>query len=252
LFQAIREQHSGDKIIQVNHPRGGSFGAYFDVAELKSEQATANPELWDTNWDAIEVFNGGCNPGEEFQDWIALTNRGIGKTMAGGSDSHGESTPVGLPRTWIEVDRAAVEADREALVAPVRARKVFVSCGPFVRFTTVDGATGIGGRTSVDAQGLVSFRAEVSAPAWMNLSEVRLYKNGEILDSVPVEVVTDGVRVDTEFTDTPSKDAWYMIGVIGTGNLMPVYRSGPPNAFTNPIEVEVNGDDEWTPPALAE
>ena len=250
LFEAIRNHHMGDKIIQVNHPRGGSFGAYFDVAKLDRGSATGTPELWDTNWDAIEVFNGGCNPGEEFDDWVALTNHGFGKTLAGGSDSHGENKPIGMPRTWIQVDRDAVEADREALVDPVRQRRVFVSCGPFVRFETVDGATGIGGRTTVDGDGQVSFRVEVSAPAWIQLTEVRLYRNGEVIDVMPVEASVDGVRLDAEFTDSPEKDAWYMIGVFGSGNLMPVYLSGPPNAFTNPIEVDVDGDLEWTPPAL--
>jgi len=250
LFEAIRNQHAGDKIIQVNHPRGGSFGAYFDVAKLDLDDAKGSPELWDTNWDAIEVFNGGCNLGEEFDDWIALTNHGLGKTLAGGSDSHGESTPIGMPRTWVEVDRAAVEADREALVAPVRNRHVFVSCGPFVRFTTLDGSVGIGGRTAVDEQGQVNFRVVVSAPAWISLSEARLYRNGEIIDVVPIDITLDGVRLDTEFTDTPNMDAWYMVVVIGSGDLMPVYKSGPPNAFTNPIEVDADGDGQWTAPAL--
>ena len=250
LFEAIRNQHAGDKIIQVNHPRGGSFGAYFDVAKLDADSATGDPEMWDTNWDAIEVFNGGCHLREEFDDWIALTNHGIGRTLAAGSDSHGEASPIGLPRTWIEVDRDAVVADREALVEPIRSRQVFVSCGPFIRFTTVDGTVGIGGRTGVDAQGQVSFRAEVSAPGWIALTEARLYRNGQVIDAIPIESTADGIRLDIEFNDIPTKDSWYMLGVIGSGNLMPVYNSGPPNAFTNPIEVDMDGDGQWTPPAL--
>ena len=86
----------------------------------------------------------------------------------------------------------------------------------------------------------------------MTLTEVRLYRDGVVVDAVPIETTADGVRIDTEFTDTPEKDAWYMVGVFGSGNLMPVYKSGPPNAFTNPIEVDVDGNGEWTPPALAE
>ena len=251
LFEAIRNQSEGDEIIQVNHPRGSDLGSYFSWAGLSvADLSTDKPDEWDTNWDAIEVFNGSCGGNEVLADWIAMTNAGWRKTLAGGSDSHREDDPIGLPRVWIQVDRAEVAADHHAVVAPVRERRAFVSCGPFVRFETADGAAGLGDLADVAGDGTITFHVQVQAPSWITLDDVMLYRNGVVIAVVPIEVHEGGVRLDTELTDQPAADAWYAVEVKGHGSLLPVHKNGPPRAFTNAIEVDADGDGEWTPPGL--
>jgi hypothetical protein len=254
LFQAIRDQHAGDEIIQINHPRGSDISGYFSFVGLKANEDTVGrPGDWSTNWDAIEVFNGGCGKGDELQDWIGLTNHGYRKALASGSDSHGEDGLIGTPRNWIQVDAASVRADSQALVDPIRSRKSFVSCGPFVRFTAVDSegktVAGLGDLTGVDAEGNTNFHVVVQAPTWITLDEVRLWENGQVIRVEDITTSDDPVlRFDAVWTVTPTADAWYAIEVIGSGSMAPVTWSGPPYALTNPIEVDQDGDGEWKAP----
>jgi hypothetical protein len=102
----------------------------------------------------------------------------------------------------------------------------------------------------VDSQGEVSFWVQVQAPGWIALDELRLHRNGEVIDVIPIEEAASGIRLETLLSDQPTADAWYMVEVIGSGSLLPIHKNGPPYAATNPIEVDVDGDGEWTPPGL--
>lgn len=252
LFQAIRDQSPADEIIQVNHPRGGGFGSYFSWAEYDNTTGLASHPQWDLNWDAIEVFNGRCGGGsqaETFRDWVSFTNLGQRKILASGGDSHRENDPIGLPRNWIQVDKQAVADDPQALVAAVRARRVSVSCGPFVTMTAVSGE-GLGELMPVAEDGTAAFQVQVQAPSWIDLVEVRLLRNGDPVDAADITLEDGGVRFEGTLSDTPEADAWYSVEVLGQGSILPVHKNGPPYAATNPIEVDADGDGEWTPPGL--
>ena len=257
LFAAIRDQHAGDEIIQINHPRGSGISSYFSYVGLDADQdSVVRPFEWSTNWDAIEVFNGGCGKGQEFDDWIGLTNHGYRKALASGSDSHGEDGLIGTPRNWIQVDVSSVREDSQALVPPIRERRSFVSCGPFVRFERVseEGETlaGLGELASVDSEGDAHFRVKVEAPTWMTLDEVRLLENGQVIRVEDITTSEDPiVRFDALWTVTPLEDAWYALEVIGSGSMAPVTWSGPPYALTNPIEIDQDGDGTWKPPGAS-
>lgn len=245
LFEAVRAQSAGEVILQINHPRGTENGAYFSYVGLNPADYTVErPDDWSTNWDTIEAFNGGCNGGierAEVQDWIGLRNHGVRRTLSSGSDVHGEASPPGTPRNWIKVSEAELRADPENLVPVVRAGKLFVSCGPFVRFSA-EGKDGmeasIGETVQVDAQGEVAFHAQVEAPTWIQLSEVRLLENGLVIDSIDISVSDDPiVRLAHTFVITPPAGAWYALEVLGTGTVLPVSNSVP-YALTNGIDVE--------------
>ncbi|MDP6943234.1 MAG: CehA/McbA family metallohydrolase, partial [Myxococcota bacterium] len=254
----IRDQHESDEIIQINHPRGSNISSYFSYVGLDAAQdKVANQAHWTLNWDAIEVFNGNCNYPSTLEDWIGLTNHGHRKTLASGSDSHGEHGLIGTPRNWIQVDEASVREDSQALVAPVRARRLFISCGPFVRFEAVDAAgqtlASLGDLTGVDDQGDVMFHVVVEAPTWITLDEVRLWENGQVIAVADITTSADPiVRFDEVWTATPTADAWYAVEVLGSGSMAPVTWSGSPYALTNPIEVDADGDGEWTAPGSPE
>jgi len=261
LFDAIRAQHDGDVIVQVNHPRVSSnIQAYFSAVGLDTTTLVAErkPERWTLDWDTLEVFNDGCGTGggnaEALQDWFNLNDFGIKKTLSSGSDSHSERTGVGNVRSWIAVARADVTANHQAIVAPLRARKSFVSCGPFVRFTAVDG-TEMGGETTVDDNGQARFAVRVEAPSWMQIDHVRLLENGvpvadvAVVDWLRPDNTRVGIRFDGELVATPVADAWYVVEVVGSGGLWPIVPGDNPYAMTNLIEVDQDGDGVWTPPA---
>jgi len=259
LFGAIRTQSDKDVLIQINHPRELSIGfGYFQLVGLNAKTRTVrDPLRWTEDFDLIEVFNGTCldKPTnlKALDDWIALTNAGLTPTLGSGSDSHTEAGGVGHPRSWVEVDLAAVSLDPQAIVAPLKDRRSFVSCGPFVRFRTSDGV-GIGGRATVDASGAVAFAVSVEAPPWMGLSEALLRENGNVIARIAigapgsVDAARPGLRLNTAFTARPAKDAWYALEVIGRGTLPFPFQADRPYALTNAIEVDANRDGAWTPP----
>ncbi len=254
LLTAMRNQSDNDAIVQINHPRGGISGSYFDAVGYDFVTDTASrPERWTWDWDVVEVFNASCTPGVEFDDWIAMTNNGYRKTMGGGSDSHSISKPIGHPRSWVRVDDATVRAEMTAIVDPIRARETFVSCGPFVTFVGADG-TPMGGMTTVDTEGEVQFTVTVQAPSWIELAELKLRENGVVIQTIDLttepapDASRPGLRFDGVLTASPTKDAWYMVEVTGSGDLAPIKFGDRPHAFTNPIEVDVDGDGNWTAP----
>lgn len=253
LFAAVRAQSPGDELIQVNHPRGAAAGAYFSFAELDARTGVpGKPERWVEDFDAVEVFNGDCEPGEAYADWIGLTNAGKKKALSSGSDSHVEKKPTGVPRNWIRIDEAALRADAQALVAAVRARRMFVSCGAFVSFET-EGGVGLGELAPVDAQGQATFRVAVHAPTWMRVTSARLLENGVPIETWELPAEVGGAeRLSTTVRVRPAADAWYALEVQGEGNLFPVSTSGPPYALTNPIELDADGDGVFTPPGAAQ
>lgn len=256
LFDALRAQSPADEILQVNHPRTIAAGGYFTFVGLDGPADTVKrPEDWSMNWDTVEVFSVSCgdsnNNPHTLQDWIGLTNHGYRKALSSGSDTHNVHITAGSPRNWIQADGAAVRADSQAIVAPVRARQMFVSCGPFVRFQAADG-TGLGGMTAPETPGGdVEFEVIVEAPTWIAIDEVRLWENGVAIEVVDVTgAAAQTVRLDTVFTVAPAADAWYSVEVVGHGDMRPVTRAGPPYALTNPIEVDADRDGVWTPPGF--
>jgi len=265
LFEAIREQGPGERVIQVNHPRGGDFGSYFDTVGLDALTGAIEkiPARWTDDWELLEVFNGECVGNDEndetLADWFAMNDRGYRRTLSSGSDSHHVQKPIGIPRNWVRLDRSAVASDPEALVAPLRARQTFVSCGPFVRFAATDG-TGIGGRTMTDEAGRIGFDVSVEAPSFVDLATVRLLENGEVvasfdLDEEPAPTADPdrpALRFEREVTLEPERDAWYVLEVVGRGDTRPVGFDRTPYAMTNPIEVDADRDGEWTPPVTPE
>lgn len=251
LFGLMRTQPPGDAIVQINHPRGPAIGGYFEYVGLEPDLTTARPEDWTTDWDAVEVFNGRCRgPGNDqaLADWSALYNHGVRRALSSGSDSHDRTRIPGYPRNWLPLDLATVQADDGALVQAVKERRMMVSCGPFVRLETSDGV-GIGGRAQPQG-GTVDLHVTVVAPTWIGVDEIRVLENGVVIDVLEPSPTGDpAVRLDTMISVSPTADAWYAVQAVGSGSMAPVVWEGEPFAMTNPIEVDADGDGDWTPPA---
>jgi carboxypeptidase family protein len=250
LFQRIRDSESHDVIIQINHPRSAAIGGYFNALELDISSGTIGRwDNWTEDFDAIEVFNGGCSNGnrEELQDWIDFINRGYRVSVSGGSDSHSEFSELGSPRVYLRSDHDVGDFTNDELVSNFRDMQVFVSCGPFIRFE-IDGK-GLG--ETLSTAGPVFAQVEVQAPSYMTLTEIRILRNGEVAWSLPASEWPPAVGAlrfdDVVELDPGLDDCWYALEVKGSGNQQPITGDAP-YAITNPIYIDVNQNGEFDPP----
>lgn len=188
---ARRQLPYGDRtIVQVNHPRMGNIG-YFDVLRMDPADVPGwlrRAPLADLGFDTLEVFNGDHYnhiPYVEavMRDWYALLNAGFRVVATGNSDSHRVAFhEPGTPRNLVQVPSDAPgKLDERAFVDAVRAGKVVVSSGPFVRLTVA--GKGIG--ESVP-EGDAEVEIRVDAPPWVDVDRIDLIRRGEVLRSFVV------------------------------------------------------------------
>jgi hypothetical protein len=250
LFARIRASEATPVIIQANHPRGVSAGSYFTALGLVRESGTIeNWDLWSEDFDAIEVFNGGCSNGdsEPKLDFYDMLNRGYRVSVSAGTDSHSQFSTLGAPRVYVPSAHAPADFEPQELVTAFQGQRVYVSCGPVVAFQ-VEGR-GLG-ELAPATGGQVTAHVRVEAPTWMAFLEARLVKNGELAWSLPAADWTGaggGVRLERDVPVAVDADAWLALEVTGQGSLWPI-DGDTPYALTNPIYVDADGDGVWTPP----
>lgn len=240
----------GDKVVQLNHPRMGSIG-YFELLRFDPRDVAgwrARSPLADTDFDAIELFNGDHYnhiPEVEraMRDWYALLDAGVRITATGNSDSHKVTyQECGVPRNLVRVDDDdpghwdADHASHEAsFVAAVRGGHVVVSSGPFVR-VDVDGA-GPGDDTTPGAH---TVHVTVDAPPWVDVSRVDLvHRGGEVLHTWSGPFASGTRRLDASLPLTLAPGDWIVAVARGEREMRFLPRSGArPFAFTNPVWVK--------------
>ncbi len=250
LFHRIRASESYPVIIMVNHPRGSDLGAYFSSVGKDVAMGTVkNWDNWSSDFDAIEVFNGGCRSGqsEALQDWFAMLNRGYHVSVGGGSDTHSARKPLGMPRTFVGSPSSLQEFSVHEITSAFHNLDVFVSCGPFVRFSI--SGTGMGGMVT-HTEELVA-HVTIEAPSWMTLSDLRILRNGEVELEIPAARWSPGSGAIRHAglipLVTPDSDSWYVLEVRGTGTMHP-FSSDVPYAITNPVFVDIDGNEQFDPP----
>lgn len=258
LFAKMRANPAAP-LLQVNHPRSSVGAGYFASIGLDRDRfvATLKPASdFLTSFDAIEVLNGKRYDATEAQvmpDWFAFLNRGYRVTGNGNSDSHNaKSSEVGIPRNYVEV--GVDEPDRvdpAAFVAAVKAGRVSVSAGPFLKFS-INGA-GLGRMATLD-QGAAKLSIAMSAPAWMGpIETIEVIKNGQVFQTVAVTAADADpnnpvVRYRGTLVDRPAADAWYLLRARSAGGNLGPLNSARPYAFTNPIYVDADGSAAFDPP----
>jgi hypothetical protein len=243
LFTTARKLARGG-IIQVNHPRMGDIG-YFELLHLDRGDVRkwrAAAPLADLGFDAIEVFNGDHFAEIDevrwvMNDWYALLEAGLRHTATGNSDSHKIAfQDAGMPRNWVALaDDAPARFDAARFVAAVRAARVVVSSGPFIRFAVKGADRGIG---DTIAPGEVELTLRVEAPPWIDVSEVELVRRGLVIERWKVAESTAAVRFERAHRLKVDAGDWLVAVAIGNKSMHNVMRSGAkPFAFTNPIWV---------------
>jgi len=140
--------------------------------------------------------------------------------------------------------------------------------GPFIRFSVEDDAlTDIGlGETAVATADKVVVKVRVEAAPWIPVEEVRIYRNCELVETLPIQsskVLGKVLRFNKAIPLSGVDDDSYFhveagIRLDGNGDplspglLGTVQTLEPgvePIAFTNPIFVDRQGDG-YTPPGL--
>jgi hypothetical protein len=245
---------------------GDGVGVYDFMARTAQEQEDL----------AAGIYRLGYGYEGQIDDWFTLLNLGYRFTALGNSDTHGRnSIEAGCPRNYVlsETDSPAL-LDDQAVADAIKEHRVIATNGPFIEFTANGEPVG----SELRGGGPVDLQIRVQAPSWVPVDRVELYENGTLLREWDVGPGKDTVRFDERLEVAPARDAWYVVLVMGEGDLgpvmspvelpyvdlqviveealgnieavasllspsVPVPREFPvmPFALTNPIWVDVNG-----------
>ncbi len=260
IFEATRKRYP-DALIQINHPRRGTWDYLVNYQLDPESAATAREGFW-TGFDVLEVLNGpslgSSNNSKTVNDWLNLLARGFFFPATASSDSHRIDTDEpGYSRTYAYVnDRDLKKVDIADVVESLKSGRSFVTNGPIVELTVNESY--LPGDTLSAIDGEVEIHFKVRAAPWILVNEARVYVNREIVRVLPVEAGADPVRrlvadVRLELAD----DAFIVVEVVGKGSLYPVVQvrtwSGlqadavTPYALTNPVFVDVDGNGRFDP-----
>jgi hypothetical protein len=233
-LELLRELRKDERsFVQMNHPRLEGHIGYFELAQFERDAGQGRRDF-PLGFDAMEVWNGydlaePARRDEVFSDWLALISRGQRIYATGNSDSHksGLLPYVGYPRTYVQVPRAqAQQADK--VLAALKHGRSFVSNGPLIELR-VHGR-GPGETVQIGRTSELAVDVSVSAPAWMELSEIELWLGRERVAVVPAR--------ETTHVKLPVGEQRSLVATVrGEGSMKPLLgRSGvQPYAFTNPV-----------------
>ncbi|MBN1334903.1 MAG: CehA/McbA family metallohydrolase, partial [Deltaproteobacteria bacterium] len=221
-FDRIRA-HFPDVVLQANHPMSG-------LASIAgwSEGAIADGDHWSSDFDAVEVLNGGV-VGRAVDFYLDLVSRGILVAPTGTSDSH-DWLGAGLSFTWIGAGTSdPADLDAGLIAQAIRQRRTIASNGPFLSMDPEPGSEVIG-----------PFTLEVRAlgPSWIAVDTLTLYENGVPVASTPGSAAT--------FEVVPVEDAAYVVVATGSKPMSPV-SAATGWALASAILADADGNG-WTPP----
>jgi hypothetical protein len=239
-----------DKVVQVNHPRMGPIG-FFELIHLDPldfEGWRRRAPLFDSGFDALEVFNGDDYASIDrveacLRDWYALLDAGLRVTATGNSDSHKLTYhEAGVPRNFVRVGNGAPDTpeafDERAFVDAVRHGRVVVSSGPFVRISAGGAEVGQEIAAGPDAANGVDVRVQVDAPPWVDISSIEIVRRGEVASKWTTKVTGAPFHFDQTARVELRPGDW-IIGIArGKKPMAFLHRPGAlPFGFTNPIFV---------------
>ncbi|MCP4014381.1 MAG: CehA/McbA family metallohydrolase, partial [Phycisphaeraceae bacterium] len=274
MFRLIRlEPNALDvvPVIQVNHPRWAGID-YFSQVELDETTGTSSNPRWSADFDAIEVLNenalwgwrdpadaDGVDVGSQTHssmlDWYALLDTGHRSIATGNSDSHSvKANFAGVPRNYMgsSTDDPG-EIDPREMIDAIRRGDVVVTSGPIVRASIPDRGLHEDPRmATVDANGRVRIAVEIQAAPWIDVDRIRVIRDGDEIDRIPVENTRDRIRFEGDIEVPVATDGWIVLLVEGDDSLAPVVdgkkRPVIPVAIVNPFRVDADLDGDWTPP----
>jgi hypothetical protein len=226
-----------DAVIQVNHGRSGMF----DLANfIRPTGQPAQPNRFSWNWDVFELA---ASQQDELQaDFFTFLDMGQLKTPMGVSDSHGRTSVCGKGRTdvMLGVDDPR-NVTHEALRDAILAGHVVVSRGVTLRASVGESLPG-----DVVTSGDIA--VTVQALPWMRPTQVRLWRNGVVLETRDTAADPDGATYfDESFVMESDTDAWFIVEALGGGAMGGIWGGTGPWAMTNAFLFDADGDG-WTAP----
>lgn len=247
VFAAVHALPEQPMLI-VNHPRSGTYQGYFREAQLNRETGKGeSAQLWDENFDAIEVFNDSdfdSNRDESVADWFSMLNHGKPVVAVGSSDSHKiRTSPVGYPRTCLAVGTDDPHALSHGTVTD-RARKgqSVISGGLFL---SIEGPQGEAPGAIMTKAEQVPFTLTVQTPSWVALSNptIEVIVNGVTQMTEPLLPMGTGaaqrfVNQITVKMNTADAKSWVVFHVRADGDLAPLHPGRKLFAASNPIFFE--------------
>lgn len=263
MFEFVVKE-APDAVVQVNHPRGAAAGSYFSYVGYNNSTGVADnkPKEWSWKFHAIEVINSNSFNtalSTTVEDWYSMLNRGFPMTAMGNSDSHRATTSeCGYPRNMVMLGtNDPNKFTMKELSTTIKAQKVVVSGGAMIQFSaSPDGNASSGkglGETLTLTGDTVHLHVKVEASPWVHINKLQLIANGKVVETKDIPQKEGAVvRLDEVFQHKPDKDSWYLVMVTGTKSLSPVIPGSKPFAFTNPIYVDVDKDNKFTPPMKIE
>jgi hypothetical protein len=234
------------RIVQMNHPRMGSIG-YLELLRFDPRDVAgwrARSPLGELGFDAIEVFNGDHYAAIDevesvLSDWYALLNAGVRMTATGNSDSHRITYhEAGVPRNFVQMGQVGDDSpsrfDEARFVEAVRAGRVIVSSGPFVRLEVAGRGVGEEAPSGED-----EVHVAVDAPDWVDISKVDVVVRGQTVQSYRGPFHGSPHRLDTRFVAAMKPGDWVVAVVRGDRPMDYLARPGAkPFAFTNPVWIK--------------
>lgn len=240
----------GVRVAILNHARDLHSGVRPFGPEHFNEAAGTSLDGWPYRMNGMEVVNSGAVQSEPLQlveDWMTLLNAGVPLAPVGSSDSHDVARHfVGQARTYLRCDDAdPSQIDVDAAVESFLHGRVMVSYGLLAEIV-VDGRSGPGDLAVGSAE---AYRAaiRVLAPHWSEVSEVRLYANGELFKVIKrngdiAGALEPGVRWQGEFSVPRREQDQHLVAVaIGPGIRRLYWPTAKPYQPTSP---------DWEPRTL--
>jgi hypothetical protein len=248
LLRAIK---GPDRVVVLEHPRAGRTG-YFENIGL--DERMALPKDFAGGFDALEIFSGKDTTRVEpaLRDWLMLLDHGLTYTAVGGSDSHlVAGQEVGYPRTCFVPDKADANAAAALLNALKRSRNVIVTNGPFINISVAGKGAG---QLAPVKNGKAKLDVEIEAAPWIDVRHLEVFVNGSRRGK-PIDVPASqkAQRFDGSIELRIDRDAYVVAIVRGDAPLGPVVPADegqpPPTplAITNPIYLDRDGDNRFTP-----
>lgn len=237
------------------------------------------------DFDTMEVENASKSSDLKFarrmrRDWLSFLNQGItvGKNgsrhpmwATGVSDSHRLVVELpGYARTFVgggDFPAPKGVLDIKSFDQQILAGNMTVTAGPYVQFTVDNGGTPAKLGQTLSASGSVNLNINVQAAPWIPIDEVRIVKNGCVMQcfnstTTPAvaanpsdpydQTAASVVRFNATVPDTVNGDSYYVVEA--SPNLPPtgteptvdavvnsVAEGNFPLGFTNPIFVDANG-----------
>jgi hypothetical protein len=250
-FFPIIHQMPGQPLVIVNHPRLPPDLGYFYNLRWQPGQPLPSEGMFD----GLEVLNGYENTPSRIttvlRDWFYLLNRSQRVTGVGNSDTHRiDWLRAGYPRTFLrlpteEPDRILPEDVRTAMLSML----AVATNGPLLHLQ-VDGHSM--GEVVPVAGGKVTVDVWADAPGWVDLSRVLLYQNGVQVAELPIRSRNHPALQTSVVLKVPA-EGWIVavavgneplpsdiIGAVGDGKVQPF-------AFTNPVWLDLDGDQKIKP-----